>query len=285
MITLSSPTFSFDKALHTALALACLAFSPTARADENLFGYTYGAETLPKGKSEFYIYNTFRSDKGDGHYLGWDQTFEYEYGWTDRLQTSLYLNFNYVDIENVRDMANKEADFGFRSVQMAFKYNVLSPFKDPVGLSFYLEPGYVARDFESGDSLEGYEIEAMIILQKNFLDDTLIWSTNIFAEFGSEDGDEGWGPTIFTGLTYRVAPNWFVGFEGHWDADFEGLQWSDMQHWDLFAGPAIHYGGKTWGAVLSAQANLASWPDTPGHDRNLDDHEQFEVRLKLYWNF
>ncbi len=269
-----------------AAAVAALGLAPgMLKADENLFGYTYGAETLPAGRAELYTWQTVRVDKGRGDYLGWDQKFEVEYGITDRLQVSFYANTSFVDISNVPGFEDKDADFGFWSTQMALKYNILSPFKDPVGLAFYIEPGYIARDNRSGESEDAFELETMVILQKNFLDDTLIWSTNLFAEFEWADGEQGWGPTVFTGLAYRFAPNWFIGVEGHWDADFEGLQWDDAQHWDVFAGPVLHYGAEKWWATLSVQKNLASWPETPGHSRNLDDHEDIEFRLKLGWNF
>jgi hypothetical protein len=270
------------------LAVAVLLSCGTAQADENLFGYTYGAETLPKGKSEFYTWQTFRIGKESGHYLGWDQKYEYEWGITDRLQASVYLNFNAVDIDDVPGFTDR-SDFGFMGTQVAFKYNVLSPFKDPIGLSFYIEPGYIARDRGTGEAMDAFELETMIILQKNFFDDTLMWYTNIFGEFAWEkiDGEfgHGWGPTVFSGLTYRVAPKWFVGVEGHWDGDFDGFQSSHFQHWDVFLGPVVHYGSKDWWATLSVQMNVASGPNTPGSHLNLDDHEQLEVRLKVGFNF
>lgn len=282
------PTLSSFLA-RTLAAVSVFTLLPAGvQADENLFGYTYGAETLPKGKAEFYTWQTLRSGKVNGHYLGWDQKYEYEWGITDRLQASVYANFNMVDIEGVTGFEDR-SDFGFLGAQVAFKYNVLSPFKNPVGISFYVEPGYVARDRTTGEDMDGFELETMIILQSNFLDDTLMWYTNIFGEFAWEkiDGEygHGWGPTVFTGLTYRVAANWFVGVEGHWDSDFDGFQANEMQHWDVFAGPVIHYGGKRWWATLSVQKNLASGRDTPGSSLNLDDHEEFEVRLKVGYNF
>lgn len=276
-----------SKVLFAALAAFLLPQSHVS-ADENLFGYTYGAETLPKGKMEVYTWQTFRIGKESGRYVGWDQKYEIEWGITDHLQASIYANFNGVDIDGVPGFEDR-SDFGFLGTQFALKYNILSPFKDPIGLSLYVEPGYVARDRGTGEPMDAFELETMVILQKNFLDDTLMWYTNIFGEFAWEkiNGEygRGWGPTIFSGLTYRVAPNWFVGLEGHWDADFEGFQANHFQHWDAFLGPVIHYGGKKWWATLSVQKNLASWPHTKGSSLNLDDHENFEVRLKLGFNF
>jgi hypothetical protein len=89
--------------LNVLCAITVLGLTPAnaLRADENLFGYTYGAETLPRGESELYTWQTFRFGKESGSYFGWDQKYEYEWGITDRLQASLYLNFNAVDIEGV----------------------------------------------------------------------------------------------------------------------------------------------------------------------------------------
>ena len=275
---------------YTSLSVLVLAMTsaPSLFADENLFGYTYGSETLPKGRSEFYTWQTFRLGKESGDYLGWDQKYEYEWGITDRLQASVYANFNYVDIKGVPGFEDR-SDMGFQGLQVALKYNVLSPFKDPIGLALYIEPGYVARDRGTGGDMDGFELETMIILQKNFLDDTLMWYTNIFGEFAWEkiEGEygHGWGPTVFSGLTYRFAPNWFAGVEGHWDSDFDGFQAHDFQHYDLFLGPVIHYANQSWWATLSVQFNTESGANTPGSSLNLDDHERMEVRLKLGFEF
>lgn len=47
--------------LATAMGL-CL----SAHADENLFGYVKGAETLPEGAAELYQWVTVRDNKGQG---------------------------------------------------------------------------------------------------------------------------------------------------------------------------------------------------------------------------
>ncbi|MEO6433860.1 MAG: DUF6662 family protein [Sphingomicrobium sp.] len=76
-------------------SLVALAFSlPTvAQADENLFAYSYGSETLPAGGTEAYLWATDRRGKGSGSYNAQDYKFELEHGFTNRLQASLYVNF------------------------------------------------------------------------------------------------------------------------------------------------------------------------------------------------
>src|SRR6266705_195978 len=63
-----------------------------ARADENLWGYLYGTDTLPAGANEIYLWTTSRNQKGKGNYRAWDTKLEFEHGFTDRFQASLYLN-------------------------------------------------------------------------------------------------------------------------------------------------------------------------------------------------
>ncbi len=76
-----------------SLGLCCLALPSAAYADENLFGYNTGAETLPKGSGEIYVFNTLRSDKGQGTYRAVDTEIEGEYGVTDRITLSAAAKF------------------------------------------------------------------------------------------------------------------------------------------------------------------------------------------------
>src|SRR5258705_13259325 len=77
-----------------ALFVTGLSLAET-RADENLFGYTYTADVLPRGKWELEQWATARTGKESGTFLGTDLRTEIERGFTDRLQGSLYLNYNY----------------------------------------------------------------------------------------------------------------------------------------------------------------------------------------------
>src|SRR5574340_513866 len=66
------------------------------RADEKKFARSYTSYTLPSKALEFEFWQTARIDKGAGNYYRWQPRFEVEYGVTDRLTASMYLNFNEV---------------------------------------------------------------------------------------------------------------------------------------------------------------------------------------------
>ena len=62
-----------------------------SQADENNWGYVYGADTLPKGQSELYLWATDRRHKENGKYNAQDYQLELEHGFTDSVQGSIYV--------------------------------------------------------------------------------------------------------------------------------------------------------------------------------------------------
>ena len=86
-------------------ALLATLFSFPVAADENLLGYVSGAETLPKGASEVYLFATHRWDKDQGRYSANDVTLEYEYGLTHRLTGSVELKGQSIDTNGLDVMA------------------------------------------------------------------------------------------------------------------------------------------------------------------------------------
>ena len=272
-----------------AFALAMASSAPQLSADENYFGYTYGAETLPKGRSELYQWATFRSGKADGTYRAVDLLTEFEYGFTDRLQGSLYVNAIRHEISGVTDLTNRD-QFRFNGLQVAFKYNVKSPYKDGYGLALYVEPGYKRFSRRSGDRQDTFFFETKVITQKNFLEDTLIWATNFSAELEREHNlvERAWETelelTLSTGLIYRLAPHWFVGTEAVVVSAFERADPGKLGEYAVFLGPNIHYAAKRWWFTVTALSHLTGWPENSG-SRDLEHFEKLEVRLKVGLNF
>jgi hypothetical protein len=290
--------------LMGVLIASCLAgglASTRAQADENLWGYTYGSETLPKGAWEFYQWATWRQGKGEGTYDALDLRTELEYGITDRFQASAYLNTVYQHINNTgpvdpdtgqREFPNTNA-FAFQGVSLEFKYALTSPYKDPIGVALYFEPSYSRVNKESGQSGTEYELEPKIIVQKNFLEDQLIAAANLTAEFEWERFPDN-APMerelkleLTSGLSYRFAPNWFAGPEARLQGVYGNMNLGDRVAWALFAGPAIHYAAQKWWATLSIMPQIMGGPRDPALSShlNFDEFERTEVRLKVGINF
>ena len=173
---------------------------------------------------------------------------------------------------------------------------------DGLGLSLFVEPSYFWKDPHSGQAKNTYKLETQLMLQKNFLDDTLIWVGNggIEATYAVRKPIADL-PTNFdwptkpemeielsakTGLSYRFAPNWFVGGEVVYQTEFETEV--GQERWSVFAGPSLHYGGKQWSATLTWLPQIAGGGETyPGQPENLHliEKTKQEIRFKLGYNF
>lgn len=287
--------------LVAVVLLAALTPAPLA-ADENLLGYVYGAETLPRGKWEAYQWATARLGKASGSYAGYDLRTEVETGLTDKLQAALYVNSRAHRIHGVEELEDRSS-FQLQGASAEFKYRLKSPYLDGYGLAFYVEPGYNRVEKVAGEVEEEFELETKVIFQKNFLEDTLVWSVNYTLEpewaIGADDeheeeGEPGGtaevaearralGEELATGVSYRLAPRWFAGAELR--AHSEWPDFSRREHTAVFLGPNLHYGGERWWWTLAVMPQVWGWPDGEVPGLQLDEHERLEVRLKLGYSF
>lgn len=293
--------------LTIAAATALLALAGAARADENLFGYVRGSEVLPKGASEFYQWFTQRSDKGQGTYRALDAKTEFEYGVTDRFQVSgelnaMALNTSGLVIDGYLPAARK---FGLKpsSVEVSVKYNFLSPAKDDFGLSNQTSLEYGWVDPHSGQKKTEYELVSALLAQKYFLEGQLTWVGNLGVRAAYEKRaaianlPEGFDwPTdpemeinlkVGTGLSYRFAPNWYVGAEMEHETEYETEV--GVERWSLFAGPSLHYGGERWWTTLTLFRQLRGggekYEGQTQTDLHLIEKTRNEIRLKVGYNF
>jgi hypothetical protein len=276
------------------------AFATPAHADEQYFGYTYSAEVLGEGATEAELWVTDRRRKDGGHYDAQDYRLELEHGFTNRLTVAGYANFVSHHIRGLEpEFEDAHRNFAFQGLSTEFKYNILSPYKDGIGLTLYAEPGWSRIHSVGGEKGTEYELELKAILQKNFLADRLIWAANLtfepewekeheLDELTGESATE-WEKELklqaTTGLSYLVAPGWYAGVEGRYASVYP--DWTHGLHretYAVFAGPAVHYGGKKWWFTATYQPQLFGSP-SPGRSLALDEYEKRELRLKIGYNF
>jgi hypothetical protein len=287
----------------SVLALSAL----PAHADENLFGYVKGAETLPKGAQELYQWATVRSNKGSGHYRAVDYVTEYEYGYSDRLSLSaelkaMSLNTSGLVIDGYLPGDNK-INLKTSGFELAAKYNFLSPAKDDIGLSTTAAFSHRWLDPHSGQRKQVYSAEFGVQVQKYFLDGQLIVVGNATLEatyakrkplnsLPSPDFD--WPtdpemeiePTFGAGVSYRFANGWFAGLEMQHQTEFETE--IGKERYSLFGGPTLHYGGKQWWATATyfhqIRGGGEKYEGQP--DRlHLIEKTRNELRVKVGYNF
>ncbi len=236
---------------------------------------------------------------------------------TDRFQLSGYLNYYRVQADRnsvdsttsgnrVPENAAPSSPFHearVDSLSVEGLYRVLSPYLDPVGLALYSELSYGKRR---------QEWENKLILQKNFLDDRLVWvaSFNVNLEREIATGDPRADPgsvefqrrwtrenelELVSGASYRFAPNWFAGAEFRHRYEHNGwtLSRAQRERSSNFLGPNLHYADRNWFFTLTWLHQLPNArcynPDDCGQVAGGryygGEHEKNEIRLKVGFPF
>jgi hypothetical protein len=293
-------------ALLAALGAVTLASFSPAPAEESQFGYVYTTDLLPHGAKELEQWATWRHQKIGGYFDQIDARSEFEYGLADNLQTAIYANYAWsrayhngpfgattppepfsYDIPGPDDHYHATR---FVGVSGEIIYRVLSPYTDALGVAFYEEPT-VGPGF--------YELETKLILQKNFLDDRLIFAFNYtYAPELRNVSDTAGGPkswqeetdtNAYLAESFRFRANWSAGFEFLNEREYNSYNFSHATNSGFFLGPSFHYGGKKFFVTATFLEQLP-WAGThadtvPGAisgGRDFDnDFEKYRVRIKV----
>ena len=286
---------SFRRCCLAVLALVSLC-SLELRADENLFGWSKGSETLPAGHFDLYQFGTLRTGKGpsDGSYHAYDAETEIEYGFSDVFQIGFSLEQNYFDSSTFDNDGDKLTDNGYRfgGVSVSGKYRFKSPYLDGYGLALHQAIGFNRYDETAGIIEQHLYFAPTLIFQKNFLDNTLITTASLGCDFGwgkrpAEAYDHELGLESRMGISYRFAPGWFIGLEGRIRSEFPNFDLGFNEHYVIFAGPTLHYGSEKFWATL-AWAYQLHGRESEGqevHNRAFAEQVQNEIRLKVGFNF
>lgn len=288
-----------------ALTIAGLCATPVF-GDENLFGYVRGAEVLPEGAYEVYQVVTQREDKGNGHYNAINTTTELEYGVTNRFTVAGGLKGQTMDTSGlvIDGYMPGDLEYGlkFAGGEVAGKYNFLSPALDDIGLSMTFGLDYLVLDPHSGRDKDTISLGLEVELQKYFMEGQLIWVANLGTESTRatrapiDNLPEGFEwPTEMeveiefwagTGLSYRFAPNWFLGAETMWETEYETEV--AMERDSVFIGPSLHYGGEKYWWTLTWFDQVHGGGETyegQPSDLHLIEKTEQELRIKLGLNF
>jgi hypothetical protein len=270
--------------------------SDQSRADENLFGWSKGSETLPKGHFDLYQITTLRTGKADedGSYNAYDFETELEYGVTNEFQMGLAVVQNYFTGSMLDNDGEDLTETGYRfgGIAASGKYRFKSPYIDDYGLAANLAIGYNWHDETAGITEHHTFVAPSLIFQKNFLDNTLVTTVSAGVDFGwgkkpAEEYGKEMGLESRFGATYRFAPGWFGGLEGRIRSEYPEFDITDNEHVVIFLGPTLHYGSEKFWATL-AWAYQVYGRESDGQQENnraFAEQVQNEIRFKVGFNF
>lgn len=317
-----------------ASLLAVFGMAIPASAEENLWVYAKGTDTRPKGSTEIKLGVISRRGKGDGNgkYTFNDIRPQIEYGVTDRLTIGAELmifDHDYAILDpdlqpNFDTQGGAGGQFNDTQIggyEIGFKYNFLSPYKDAFGFSVGAAWDHRDKYRLDGADIDQNSLELMAFFQKNFIDDTLVFVFNPKMEFERRLSGEGTPDFVLeneiafdiaAGVSYRVAPKWFVGLEVRHQSDYVNPQVIDpatgalvyeeawaptelgidfkigaqFQNGNYF-GPTVHYAEENWWATAGIlfQFSGGTHRAFTENGKNWDEHEEVHIGLTLGYEF
>jgi hypothetical protein len=264
-----------------ALIWVIAALGTAAEADDQPFltVYTTDIDTQYEKEIEQSLY--WSTQKPHQAFNGWLSRTEFEYGVTDDFQVSGYLNYEW-ERSSPHPPDGRDETWHATSVSGEAIYRFLNPYFDPIGLAVYFEPTF-------SDNVR--ELEAKILLQKNFFNDNLRIAANINFEdaWAREAGvwDKGSAIEFFAGAAYNVTPEFSIGAEFNNENDYSGLFGSNRLGSNAYyLGPSLSYIAVPFIVRLGVQFQMPWSSDhtgEPGALANgyLTDAERTRLALKI----
>lgn len=313
-----------SKLLLAAIPALC-AFATSAHADEYLWVYTRGADTLPKGALEAKFRDVSRFGKHSGEYAFHDLRPALEYGVTDRLSVEfegVIFSHDYaVDDPDLQPLFDSQDGAGgsFSDTQLAgyeikAKFNVLSAYKHFMGLAVGFAYERREKYRIDGADIDQDSFVPSVYLQKNFLDDTLVFAvtTKMELERRKSPGilEEEISFDVATGIAYRFTPKWYVGMEFRHQSDYlspqengmfePALEPSSFDFTDFrlgtqfqngnYLGPSLHYAEQKWWVTGGLLCQIAGGGEEAAgafvrSGRNWDEHERIHISFAIGYEF
>jgi hypothetical protein len=263
------------------------ALAPAAQADDQPFMTLYATDIDSQGEREVGQWLGWKTGETAASYNDFLSRTELEYGITDDLQGSLYLNYErQIFHSHLPPFPSQNENFAGVSGELI--YRLLNVDFDPLGLALYVEPTW---------SNDEREVEAKILLQKNLLNDMLRCVLNANFEDHWDRENNSWerdGALEFdTGIAYAITAQLSAGVEFDNERAFEGLLMGGAareQASAYFFGPTIDFEPLPWKLTLGVQVQLP-WSSSPAGNSGaviggFETHaERFRLALRLSRDF
>jgi hypothetical protein len=248
-----------------------------ASSQDRIFTYTYQTQVLAPHQFEIEVWNTLRWGRMD-YYRALDQRIEFETGISKNLQTAFYLNLRSTSFAaqgagspGVGASLQSETELGFSN---EWKYRVLDPVADPIGMALYGE--YTI-------SSATVELEPRLIIDKVVGRTTL--AVNASAEFESEKAIESDGrektehSTEFhlnVAAAIRVSERLHLGIElFNKNAISDGALFYSA----VFAGPTLSYLDDRFWVNVTIMPQLTALKGETANGLVLGESERYQIRL------
>jgi hypothetical protein len=260
-----------------------------ARADDQPFLSLDATDIEPELGHELEQNFVWASGKPRQSFNTVDGETELEYGYSDQIQLAGAVDYDWTrtrdhSLPAIPAVGGTAID----AIRAEMIYQAMNVYFDPIGLGFLISPS-VGRDARN--------VEAKVLVQKNFFNDRLRAVMNMGGQFGAGRSGGDWSDvsalTFDAGIAYNITWAWSAALEFNAEHDFDGLLLNGRATptaTTFFLGPTIQYVAHPWTASLGVQAQLPWASDATHSEGGLDhgfssDAERFRIAARITKDF
>jgi hypothetical protein len=244
---------------------------------EHIFGFTEGSDVGAKGEAEVENTAVLRLGKMTGYSAAGNET-AYKYVIADRFRVSISSLFDYHSIEDVPGFQDRNT-FGFAGLTSELRWQLLDHDKAPAGMTLSLTPQWHRIDELSGANLEGYALQASILIDRVLIPNKFFAALNLTYAPGITRTIEGWqhnsAMEISVAASYGVTPEVFLG------AEIRHLSGDSFTQQGLFAAHGLYIGPSACFKLSDTTSLKFAWsvqiPDETTSRLDLRDFEHHQV--------
>lgn len=282
--------------MKTALALAGLLVATSAAGAEelettHLFGFTLGTDVNAVGEKEAESETTWRFGKRSGSYAALAQAFAVKFIPFQDFSIEPGVGVAHHAISSVPGLDDQQ-HWAFDTMALEMRYRLLNREHAPFGLTVGADPHWGRVDDVSGEPVNRFGTDFLVILDKELVAERIFGAVNILyqPEVSRLRGADTWerhsSLGVSAALNAQLQPLLLIGVEARYLRAFNGIGLSNFSGHGFFVGPTLYWKFSTccWmAAAWSTQVAGRSVREAGSLD--LVDFERNQAKLRFGYNF
>jgi hypothetical protein len=258
---------------------------------EHLFGFMIGSDVGAAGEREFQSQGTGRFSRDGGSYRALDQEFELEWVPAKNFRVELGSAFALDRIAGVPGLTDV-SQLAWQGASLDLRYQFLDRDTAPVGLTVAVETHADRIDESTAATVRNYGTGWTLAMDRELVPKFMVAALNLsyqpewtrFIGSIAEQHEATIGSAF--ALMMQVRPGFFLGGEGRYLRNFEGIGLDALTGQAVFVGPTA-YIELSDRSRLTAAWSIQAWGRSTGSGGALDlvDFERHQARLIFGVNF
>lgn len=257
----------------------------------HLFGFTLGSDTNKVGEKEAESETTGRFGKSRGSYAAVSSSLGIKFVPLDNFTVEPGVSFSRHDFSGVPGLDDLHQT-AFQSLSFETRYRLLDRTKAPFGLTLGFDPLWGRVDDISGQRVNSYSADWLMIADRELIPDrlfaafNLIYSPAAAHSIVSDTWDHQSGLTFAAAAAVQIQPGIVIGIESRYLRSYDGVGLDRLSGQGLFVGPTfyaklneLYWISAAWNAQVAGHASREVGA------LDLTHFERHQVKFRLGRNF